>query len=111
VKSGRVNVLGLSTANRVASVPEWPTLSESGVKGFDYTVWTGLFAQKGTPADIVRKLDTDLRAVLAMPEVSKQFEAVGAVVGNETLDAFVQRIKRDTAENEEVVRKADIRAE
>ena len=111
VKSGRVNVLGLSTAKRVGSVPDWPTLSESGVKDFDYTVWTGLFVQKGTPADIVRKIDTDLRAVLAMPEVAKQFEAVGAVAGQETRDAFVQRIKRDTAENEEVVRKADIRAE
>jgi tripartite-type tricarboxylate transporter receptor subunit TctC len=111
VQSGRMQVLGLTTAQRVASQPSWPTLSEAGVPNFDYTVWTGLFVQKEVPADIVRKLNADFEAVLAEPDVIKQFEVLGAIAGNEPLAAFVERIKRDTSANEAIVNKANIRAE
>jgi tripartite-type tricarboxylate transporter receptor subunit TctC len=108
VKSGRMVVLGLTTAQRIASEPNWPTLAEAGVPNFDYTVWTGLFVQKGVPAEIVRKLDTDFRAVLAQPDVKKQFDALGAIAGNEPLAAFVARIKRDSSANEKIVNKAHL---
>ena len=96
VKAGRIQVLGVATSQRIASEPTWPTLSEQGVPNFEYTVWTGLFAQKGVPADIVRKLDADFRASLADPDVAKKFAAFGAIPANENLKAFVERIKRDT---------------
>lgn len=108
VHSGRIKVLGLTTAKRIESQPDWPTLAEAGVPNFDYTVWTGLFVQKGVPADIVKKLNTDFRAALAEPDVAKKFEAFGAIPGNESLEAFVERIKRDTATNEAIVRKAKL---
>jgi len=111
VQSERMQVIGLTTAHRVASEPKWPTLAEAGVPNFDYTVWTGLFVQKGVPADIVRKLNADFEAVLAEPDVIKQFEVLGAIAGNEPLAAFVERIKRDTSANEAIVTRANLRTE
>jgi tripartite-type tricarboxylate transporter receptor subunit TctC len=111
IQSGRVKVLGLATSTRMVSQPNWPTVAEEGVPNFEYTVWSGLFAQKGVPADIVQKLRTDLQAVLANPSTAKQFETFEAIPGNESIEAFIERIKRDTAINESIVAKAGIRSE
>jgi tripartite-type tricarboxylate transporter receptor subunit TctC len=108
VKGGKLKVLGVETAKRIALEPNWPTVSEQGVPNFDYTVWTGLFVQKGVPTEIVNKLRADVQELLALPDVAEKFATFGAIPGNETLDAFVQRIKRDTRANEAIVRSADI---
>lgn len=108
VKGGKLKVLGVATAKRIALEPNWPTVSEQGVPNFDYTVWTGLFVQKGVPTEIVNKLRADVQELLALPDVAEKFATFGAIPGNETRDAFVQRIKRDTRANEAIVRSADI---
>lgn len=90
--------------------PDWPTIPGQGVANCEYTVWSGLFVQKGVPADIVRKLDADVRAALAEPDVAKKLAAFGAIPVNENLKTFVERIKRETSANEAIVRKADIQA-
>ncbi len=111
IRSGRIKVLGLATSQRIATEPDWPTVSEQGVPNFEYTVWSGLFAQKGVPAEIVRKLETDVHAILADPDVAKKFAAFGAIPANEDLKAFVERIKRETSANEAIVRKANLQAD
>ncbi len=111
ISSGRLKVIGLATSQRIASHPDWPTLAEQGVANFEYTVWSGLFVQKGVPADIVHKLEVDVRAVLAESDVAQKFAVFGAIPANENLKAFVGRIKRETSANEAIVRKADIRAD
>jgi tripartite-type tricarboxylate transporter receptor subunit TctC len=111
ISSGRIKVLGLATSQRIASEPDWATVSEQGVPNFEYTVWSGLFVQKGVPAEIVRKLEVDVHAALAEPDVAKKFAAFGAIPANEDMKAFVERIKRDTNANEAIVRKADIQAD
>jgi tripartite-type tricarboxylate transporter receptor subunit TctC len=111
ISSGRLKVLGLATSQRIASEPDWATVSEQGVPNFEYTVWSGLFVQKGVPAEIVRKLEVDVHAALAEPDVAKKFAAFGAIPAKEDMKAFVERIKRDTIANEAIVRKADIQAD
>jgi tripartite-type tricarboxylate transporter receptor subunit TctC len=108
IRSGRVRVLGVASAQRIPSEPNWPTLAEQGVPNFEYTVWSGLFVQKGVPADIVRKLAADVHAVLAQPDVAKSFAVFGAIPANDDLAAFKQRIKRDTAVNEAIVKQANL---
>jgi len=111
ISSGRLKVLGLATSQRIASEPDWATVSEQGVPNFEYTVWSGLFVQKGVPAEIVHKLEVDVHAALAQPDVAKKFAAFGAIPANEDMKTFVERIKRDTSANEAIVRKANIVAE
>jgi len=108
VKGGKIRVLGLTTAHRIPSEPDWPTLAESGVSNFDYTVWTGMFVQKGVPDEIVKKVGSDIAAILKQPDVIKQFAVLGAVAANEPLAAFTQRIKHDTQINAAIVHKAHL---
>jgi tripartite-type tricarboxylate transporter receptor subunit TctC len=108
VQAGRMKVLGLTTAHRIPSKPDWPTLAEVGVPNFDYSVWTGLFVQKGVPDEIVKKLSIDFKAVLAQPDVIKQFDVLGAIAADEPLAAFIERIKRDTSINKAIVQKAHL---
>jgi len=67
IKSGNVKVYGVTTAARLASLPDVPTLDEQGLKGFDLVVWNGLFAPRGTPKPVLDKLVTALQAAVQDP--------------------------------------------
>ena len=69
------------------------------------------FAQKGVPADIVSKLETDVHAILAEPDVAKKFAAFGAIPADEDMKTFVERIKRETSANEAIVSKANLQVD
>ena len=77
VKANRLRALAVTTMKRMSSFPELPTIDEAGVKGFDLASWTGLFAPAGTPAPVVERLNREINAVLAMPEVTARFTALG----------------------------------
>jgi len=78
----KVKAYAVSTAKRLgtASLKDLPTLQESGLKGFEVTIWHGLYAPKGTPADVQTKLNTALKAALKDPEFIRKQEGLGAVV-------------------------------
>lgn len=65
IKSGNIKALGVSTTKRLSQLPDVPTIDESGLKGYEVTIWNGFFAPKGTPKDIVAKLNQALIATLA----------------------------------------------
>jgi tripartite-type tricarboxylate transporter receptor subunit TctC len=79
IEAKRVKVFGVTSAQRM-SLPELaavPTLAESGLPGFNFTVWHGLYAPRGTPPAVLEKLNAALRAALKDPEMVKREEAVG----------------------------------
>jgi tripartite-type tricarboxylate transporter receptor subunit TctC len=78
VKEGSLVALGVSTAKRASALPDIPTIAESGLAGFDYNLWVGLFAPAGTPADIVDKISHDLARALQQPEVKERLVSLGA---------------------------------
>ena len=67
IKSGNVKAYGVTTASRIASFPDLPTLDEQGLKGFDLVVWNGLFAPKGTPKPALEKLVAALQTAVQAP--------------------------------------------
>ncbi|MEN9314604.1 MAG: hypothetical protein RIS35_997 [Pseudomonadota bacterium] len=69
IKDGRVKVFGVTTPNRLAALPNVPTLDEQGLKGFEIKVWHGLYAPKGTPAPVIEKLNAALQAAMQDPAV------------------------------------------
>ena len=69
IKDGRVKVFGVTTPNRLAALPNVPTLDEQGLKGFEIKVWHGLYAPKGTPAPVLEKLNAALQAAMQDPAV------------------------------------------
>ena len=82
IESGKVKAFAVTTTNRLTtpSLSKLPTLDESGLKGFNVTIWHGLYAPKGTPKPIVDKLNTALKAALKDAEFDKREEALGAVI-------------------------------
>ena len=82
IESGKVKAYGVTTAKRLLTpaLAKLPTLDESGLKGFNVSIWHGMYAPKGTPKTVVERLNTALRAALKDPEFIKREEALGAVV-------------------------------
>ena len=111
VQSGRVKVLGLTTARRTEYNKAWVPANEAGVKNVDASNWVGLFAPKGVPADIVAKLYAETAKTLEQPDVKKRFADAGAEVGGMPSAAFAQRIRKDAARYKEIVKKGNIRAD
>ncbi len=88
IESGKVKAYAVTTTKRLTTpaLAKLPTLDEAGLKGFNVTIWHGLYAPKGTPKAVVDKLNTALKAALKDPNFIKNEEALGAVI---TTDARV----------------------
>ena len=83
IESGRIKAFAVTTAKPLANHPvlkHYPSLQEMGLKNFNLTIWHGLYAPKGTPADVQKKLNDALKAALKDPEFVKKQEGLGAVV-------------------------------
>ena len=111
VQSGKLRALGVTSEKRSASVPDIPTISESGLPGFDQSAWHGLFAPAGTPAPIIAKLSTEVVKVLKMPDVEKRFNSQGVDVIASSPEEFAAFIKRDVAKYERLIKTANIHIE
>ena len=83
IESGRVKAFAVTTAKPLSKhklLKDYPTLQEMGLKGFDLTIWHGLYAPKGTPPTILTQLNTAMKAALKDPDFIKKQDALGAVV-------------------------------
>jgi tripartite-type tricarboxylate transporter receptor subunit TctC len=78
IKSGNVKAYGVTTASRLASLPDMPTLAEQGLKDFDLVVWNGLFAPKGTPKPVLDKLVAALQTAVQAPAFRARLADLGA---------------------------------
>src|SRR5690606_13153247 len=77
IKSGKVKVYGVTTKQRLASMPNVPTMSEAGLPGFEVAVWHGMYAPKGTPKPVIVTLSNALRTALKDPTVKQRFADLG----------------------------------
>src|SRR5438128_7624435 len=100
IRDGRVLVLGVSSPQRTSLLPEVPTIAESGVPGFEFTFWNGLWAPAGTPPAIVEKIARNLAQIVATAEVRERFARLGAETMAMTPAQFA-RFVRDEIESAE----------
>jgi tripartite-type tricarboxylate transporter receptor subunit TctC len=110
-KAGKVRLLGVTTAAPVAAVKEVPTIASSGVpgtKGFDSSIWFGIFAPKGTDAQIVDKLNAAVKAVLEQPDIREKFEAQGNTIRIESPAQFKKTVHENRVKWAEVAKAANI---
>lgn len=108
VRSGAVKGLAVTTPQRLASLPDVPTLEEAGLKGVDLSGWGGLFATAGTPPAVLQKLSADVRKVLATPEVQARFEQLGLVAAPTSGEEFHRFVQSETLRWGKVVTQAGI---
>ncbi len=97
VKSGRLKALGVSTTKRSASIPDLPTIAESGLPGYSATAWYGVLAPTGTPRDIIGKLNAEIVKILGNDDVRKRIASDGGEVIGSTPEEFTQVMKTDIA--------------
>lgn len=110
-RSGRLRALGVTSAARVSALPEIPTVAEAGVPGYEAVQWYGILAPAATPAEIVKKLNTEIAGILAMPEVKTQLAGNGAEAAGGSPGAFVRYLRTETEKWAQVVRAAGMRPE
>lgn len=96
VKSGRVKMIAVTTARRLALAPDWPTVSESGVPGFDATNWTALAAPTGTPREVIAKINADANRALKMPDVRERLAAVTTEAVGSTPEEAAAKIRDES---------------
>ncbi len=110
IKSGRVRGLAVTSAQRSAAAPEIPTLHEAGIK-FESTQWFGFLAPAGTPADIIAKIQADVKRAAADAGVKERLVALGGDPVTNTPEEFAAFIKAENAKYAKVIKDANIKAE
>lgn len=109
VKSGQLTAIAVGSAKRLASIPDVPTISESGVPGYEAYSWVGLVAPAQTPPDIVRKIHRDVSEILKQRDVADKLNQQGALPIGDTPEEFTQYIRDEIAKWGKVVREANIK--
>lgn len=96
IKAGTVKAYAVTSAQRVPTLPDLPTMQESGFKDFEVGIWHGFWAPKGTPAPALQKLNAALKAGLADPEFKKRMDGLGARVLNDeaTPEALKKKVEQ-----------------
>ena len=107
-KAGRLKLLAVTGAKRNASMPDVPTVDESGVPGFDVVNWFGIIAPAATSAALVRRLQREIAAALQIPDVRQKLAAEGAEIVASTPDEFGAFLRRDVEKWRKVVATARI---
>lgn len=107
-RAGRVRVLGVTSAKRTASAPDLPTLAESGVPGYESTIWFGLLAPAGTPQPIVNRLSQEIGKVLNRKAMRDRFNTVDLTPT--TPEEFAAHIRREIPKWRQVIIKANIKS-
>lgn len=111
IKGGKLKALGVTTPKRMNSLPDVPTIAESGLPGFSYTLWGGLFAPVGTPAAVIESLNREVNAVLAMPEIRTRLEADNVAVPKNTPAEFAAYVRAESVKFEKLVTDANVKVD
>ena len=109
VKAGNLKILALSSAKRSPAAPDVPTVAEvTGIKDYDFTLWAGFFAPRGTPQAVIDRLNKEINAVLAQPDVKARLEAAGAVVTPGSVAQFKNFVQTESAKYLRVIQQTGV---
>ena len=109
--AGKIKALAVTATKRVAAAPNIPTIAESGMTGFDFVSWYGLWGPKGLPIDITAKLQSEVVKALAQPDVKERLGILGFEAIGSTPAAFASFIDEETAKYGQIIRDAGIKGE
>jgi tripartite-type tricarboxylate transporter receptor subunit TctC len=106
VRGKNINAIAVAGSKRASALPDVPTVSESGVPGFEASAWFGLVAPARTPAPVLAKLEGDIDAILKLPDVRKRFDELGAEPGTVSGAAFGKFLADETAKWTKIIRES-----
>ncbi len=111
VREKKLMALAVGSPTRSSVLPDVPTTEEAGYKNSSYNYWAGVLAPAGTPPAVIERLNKELLAVLALPEVKERLSKIGADPAPTTPKEFDELVVRELAEYRELVKAAGIKAQ
>ena len=114
IESGKIKGYAVTTSERLPVLPDLPTLDEAGLKGFEMTVWHGMYAPAGTPKEIIEKLSAALQVALKDPKVIERFAQLGTApvaVEQATPAALDQHLAAEIARWQPIIQAAGVYAD
>jgi tripartite-type tricarboxylate transporter receptor subunit TctC len=111
IKAGKVRLVGVTTPKRMPQFPDVPTVSESGLPGFEFNSWFALMAPAGTPKDITHRLATEIQRALADPEVREKLNAQGLTPRGSTPEELGTAMRAQLAKYGALIRQNNITAD
>jgi tripartite-type tricarboxylate transporter receptor subunit TctC len=111
IGAGQVRALATSGEQRSAVLPNVPTVNEAGVPGYEATIWLGMMAPKGTPREIVDRLNAEIARIIANPALREAWAKQGAVPMTMTPEQFDAFLRRDIDKWAKVIKQAGIQAQ
>ena len=111
VKAGRLRAIAVASLQRSPNLPDVPTLDESGLKGFDVTIWLGLWGPAAMPADLTARLNADVVAALKTPKVQELFATQDAQAVGSSPEEFAARVRTELARWRSAVQSAKLKAD
>ena len=111
LESGKLRALAVTSGKRWPSAPDIPAASEFGLPGYEHMTWLGLFAPKGTPDGIVARLNREVNAVLALPDVRERVRKMGGDVMQKDPAEFDAMIRKDAVGSAALVKEAGLKVE
>ena len=111
-QGGKVKLLAVSSAKRSPIAPDVPTVAEaSGIANFDFTLWAGFFAPRGTPPDVAARLNTAINKIILEPDIKARLQDNGAQVTALSIDQFTAFVQTEITKYRDIIAKADIKAD
>ena len=104
VKSGRLRALAVTSRSRVPAMPELPTVSESGLKGYESSQWYGMLAPAGTPPDVLNLLNAQIAKIMHAPDMKGRMTAEGLVAVGSTREQFATHIQTELTKWAKVIK-------
>ena len=111
IKSGRLRSIAIGSAKRSAATPDIPTVSESGVPGFEAITWFGMFAPTGTPRDIINRVNAEITKAVNSPDVREKLISQGADPFTMTPEQFKKFFSSEIAKWAKAVKAAGVTLE
>jgi tripartite-type tricarboxylate transporter receptor subunit TctC len=111
VKSGKLKALGLTSPRRSPLAPDVPTVAETGIAGYEASIWNGVLVPAATPHAIITRLNAEFVRVLGAPDTRERFAALGAEAAHSTPEAFRAFVTAERIKWAKVIRESGIRVE
>lgn len=109
IRDGKLRAVAVTSAKRSSQLPDVPTVAESGISGFEYILWFGLWGPAGMPAEVVDKIAKDVNRALASPDVRERLAKLGNDPMSMTPAEFTQYVRKEVEDTARVVKAAGIK--
>lgn len=111
IKSGKARALAVTSARRLPSLPDVPTVSESGLPNFEMVSWYGIWAPANMPADLATRLNKEINTAMQSPQVAQNLGAQAFIFSNTTAPQFGAYVKQESAKYKQLIEKANIKVD